>query len=205
MDSSERIARARAIGSAGEAAELYRAWAEDYDADVYGELEFIGTDRIADLLATHLPDRTTPVIDLGCGTGAAGERLHRDHGFQQIDGVDLSGAMIAVAARKRVYRRLIVADLNDPLPIAAGSYGASVSAGVFTTGHVGAATVPGMLRVLQPGATIAWVVAAPVWSAFEAELSRSGVTTVHAAVEPIRRGGPAEATMFVGVVPGSTA
>ncbi len=51
---------------------LYDPWAADYDRDVFEVMEFIGTDRIADLLAAHVPDRDQPVIDLGCGTGAAG-------------------------------------------------------------------------------------------------------------------------------------
>ena len=59
---------------------MYRDWAVHYDLDVFGTLGFTGTDRIVDLLAEHVPDRESAVLDLGCGTGAAGVRL-RAHGF----------------------------------------------------------------------------------------------------------------------------
>ena len=132
----ERIGRARAVRSTADAAALYRDWAIDYDADVFGTAGVTGTDRIADLLARHVPDRSAPLLDLGCGTGAAGVRLSA-LGFTAIDGVDLSPEMLAIAAAKGVYRSLVVADLNWPLPVRPGTYTGSVSAGTFRDGHVG--------------------------------------------------------------------
>lgn len=197
MTPADRIARAKGIRSPAEAAELYRSWAQDYDADVFATLGFTGTDRIADLLAAHLDDRTAPVVDLGCGTGAAGARL-REHGFVAVDGIDISPEMLAVAERKGAYRRLIAADLLESLPLADSTYAATVSAGTFTTGHVGVDALPGLLRLLQPGATIAWVIGDPLWDDFRPALEHAGVSTLYDGREPIRRGGLPEATMFVG-------
>ena len=109
--SDERIARARSITSAGEAAAVYRDWAASYDDDVFGRLGFTGSARIAELLVAHLPDRSAPVLDLGCGTGAVGVRL-AELGVTTIDGVDLSPEMLAIAEQTGAYRTLSVADLT---------------------------------------------------------------------------------------------
>ena len=138
MTSADRVARARSLQTPDDAVLLYESWAADYDHDVFDVMGFTGTERIADLLAAHVPDRNQPVIDLGCGTGAAGARLS-DHGFDSIDGVDISPAMLQVAARRGVYRHLVAADLTQPMSIE-HRYGASISAGTFTTGHVGTRT-----------------------------------------------------------------
>ena len=119
------------------------------------------------------------MIDLGCGTGVAGVRLAR-HGFEMIDGVDISPAMLEVAAQLGVYRHLLTADLTQPLTIE-HRYGASVSAGTFTTGHVGADAVPGIVALLQPGAVVAWVIADSLWPSFRLTMEQCGLRAVHTA------------------------
>ena len=187
-----RVLRARAARSVDETVAAYADWAADYDRDVFDALGFTGSDRIADLLAGHLVDRTAPVLDLGCGTGAVGSRLS-SLGFTAVDGVDISRAMLEMAARKAVYRGLIEADLALPLPVANGSYCAAVSAGTLTVGGVGPGVLAEARRVLRPGATVAWVIGS--WDEFQPLLSDWEV--LHLAVESVRRDGPPEATMFV--------
>ncbi|GHD57891.1 methyltransferase [Thalassobaculum fulvum] len=53
------------------------------------------------------------VLDLGCGTGLMGERLRARAAW--MEGIDLSGAMIAQAAGKGVYDVLHTAELIDHL------------------------------------------------------------------------------------------
>lgn len=189
--------RARRLASPGEALSLYRAWARDYDRDVYGALRFTGTARIAALLAEHAPNRSQRVIDLGCGTGAAGEALRR-LGFEHLDGLDLSPDMLAVARTKSVYDALTAADLLQPLPFDDASYDAAISAGTFTTGHVGAGAVPEIVRIVRPNGVIACVVADGFWDAggfaegFEALRRSDRVSIVHASLEPVRQDGPPE-------------
>ena len=194
--SDERIARARSITSAGEAAAVYRDWAASYDDDVFGRLGFTGSARIAELLVAHLPDRSAPVLDLGCGTGAVGVRL-AELGVTTIDGVDLSPEMLAIAERTGAYRTLAVADLTAGDLELPGGYGATISAGTFTTGHVGPDAVPRLLRALEPAGLIAWVIGDGMWPSFEPVLSASALDVLHAAHEAIRRGAGPEAVMFV--------
>jgi SAM-dependent methyltransferase len=58
--------------------------------------------------------------DLGCGTGRTGTWL-KSKGVAEVDGVDLTPEMLAVARSSGMYRRLIEAEVSDTgLP--AGSY-----------------------------------------------------------------------------------
>ena len=52
------------------------------------------------------------VLDLGCGTGLAGEALRRRAAW--LEGVDLSSGMIDQARRKGLYDRLEVAEAVTP-------------------------------------------------------------------------------------------
>ncbi len=185
----DHLSRARSLRSVEDAATFYRAWAADYDRDVFERSGVIGSDRIAALLADALPGPDVRVVDLGCGTGAVGVRL-AERGVHHVTGLDLSPEMLDVARTKHAYDELVVADLNDELLGVRWrqAFGASVSAGTFTHGHVGATAVPQLLAMLTPGALIAWVVATPLWPAFRDAFDRSGVTVLSAGLEPIRRG-----------------
>jgi predicted TPR repeat methyltransferase len=202
VTAADRVSRARSLQSAAEAVALYRDWAADYDHDVFEVMGFTGTARVAELLAEHVltehgSDPHAPIVDLGCGTGAAGVRL-AELGFTTIDGVDISPDMLAVAARRGAYRRLVTADLTA-IGEVAPEYAGAVSAGTFTTGHVGADAVAGIARMLAPHAVIAWVVADPLWPAFEPALRSCGFAVRQADLEPVRRDGPPEARMVVAV------
>jgi predicted TPR repeat methyltransferase len=205
MTSADRVTQARSVQSPDDAIRLYRSWAAQYDHDVFEVLGFTGTHRVADLLAEHTPGqasgRDAPVIDLGCGTGVAGARL-RELGFTTVDGIDISPEMLDVAARRGAYRHLLVADLTDAEQVATrrAEYAAAVSAGTFTTGHVGADALPAIVGLLRPGAVVAWVVAEVMWPAFEPVMTELGFEFVHVALEPIRRGGPPEAMMVVAIL-----
>ena len=191
------LQRARGLTSASEAKALYEEWAERYDTDVFDTIGVTGSRRVADLLAERVPDRSTPIVDLGCGTGVVGEHLAA-HGFTTLTGIDFSSAMLAVARRRGGYGDLVEGDLNEP-PSFAARFGASVSAGTFTTGHVTAAAVPRVLDLLEPGATLVWSVAPAFWSEFDAALRHHGVRVLRSEAEPIRRDGDDRSHMVVGV------
>ena len=193
---SDPVARARSLCGVEEAARLYGEWASTYDDDVFGELGFTGSARIAELLASVLPDPNQPVVDLGCGIGAVGRRLAQ-LGVTTVDGIDPSAEMITFAARTGAYRRLTVGDLNALPNRLNATYAASVSAGTFTTGHVGPGAVPRLMVLLRPEGFVAWVIAAGVWPRFEPVLATNRLDVLHQTIEPIRRDAPPEAVMFV--------
>ena len=195
------VERARALGTPAEAVVLYGEWAQRYDDDVFVTAGFTGSSRIADLLVEQLQRHgaaaNTPILDLGCGTGAVGVRLH-ERGCTVIDGLDISPEMLAIAGDKHVYRNLSVADLTQPVA-GVERYSACVSAGTFTSGHVGPSSIAHLVELLVGGAIVAWVIAAAVWESFEAAIAASGLTILGSEIEPIRRDGAPEAVMMLAV------
>ena len=119
-------------------------------------------ERVAALLGEHLPDRTAQVLDVGCGTGLAGQSL-AELGFELIDGMDISPEMMQVAARRGVYRHFIAADLNQPLDMPDAHYDGATCSGTFTHGHVDARCLDELFRILRPGAPFAFTVKREVW------------------------------------------
>jgi predicted TPR repeat methyltransferase len=60
-----------------------------------------------------LQSRSLKILDLGCGTGLAG--LEFRGLARQLDGIDLSPAMIAKARERGIYDHLHVSDVEGPL------------------------------------------------------------------------------------------
>ena len=94
-------------------------------------LHYIAPSELARTLARHQATGDVPILDVGCGTGLTGCCL-KAIGFSTIDGLDFSTAMLSKAQDKGVYRTLIEADLNAPLALGDGVYGAAISSGTFT-------------------------------------------------------------------------
>ena len=109
------LERAYAIDSDAASRALYRDWAETYDATMLEGLRYRSPALVAALLGEHLPDRTAQVLDVGCGTGLAGQSL-AELGFELIDGMDISPEMMQVAARRRFQGRDTGPDLHKQTP-----------------------------------------------------------------------------------------
>ena len=162
QEASDLVERAYSVSDPDEAKELYRDWAESYDASMVDGLAYLTPSRTAEMLARHLADHEAPVLDVGCGTGLAGAAL-RAHGFSEIDAIDFSPEMLAVAGRRGIYGRLVEADLTKSLPIADAAYSAWICTGTFTHAHVGADCLDELLRILRPGGLLACTVHNDVW------------------------------------------
>ena len=166
---------------------------------MFSTLKVTGTDAIADLLCEHTADiEGARVLDAGCGTGAVAARL-KLHGFDLIDGVDLSPEMLKIAEAKKLYRSLIEANLNRPLDLPHSPYTAIVSAGTFTTGHVGATGFHNLYAHLQKNGLMACVIANPVWQhdQFDALIGNLQVDVLTNRVEATIPDGEPDAHMLV--------
>ncbi|MDE0927286.1 MAG: methyltransferase domain-containing protein [Acidimicrobiales bacterium] len=136
--------------------ELYARWASTYETFVERNGYQHPLMVAAKLLAWGGRDHQ-PVLDVGCGTGLGGQALVAE-GPILVDGLDLSAEMIAEAAQKQdpqgqpVYRAFHQANLKETLPIEDGFYGAVMSAGTFTHGHVGPEAFDELYRITRPGA-----------------------------------------------------
>ena len=153
-----------------EVASAYDKWAETYDTEM-AQAGYRHPSVCLALLARYLPKGAAPLLDAGVGTGMIGDWLGIA-GYPVVEGLDISEGMLAVAARKGNYRILHRAVLGQDLPFADGHFAGIVSTGVFTTGHVGAEALPGLLRICRAGAVMVITVKDTVWEAnFAAALS----------------------------------
>jgi predicted TPR repeat methyltransferase len=161
-EDAELLRRAYALNSQAESEALYREWAATYDRTMIDGLGYISPQRLALLFARRVEWRHAAVLDIGCGTGLVGAELVV-HGFTTLDGLDLSLEMMATAEQRGIYRRFITADLNEPLAIDDGAYGAVVCNGTFTSGHVDARCLGEIVRIVAVGGFFACAVHHAVW------------------------------------------
>jgi len=156
-DAKITLSDAYAVETPDDNIALYKDWADTYDADFVAAKGYVGYLNAAKsfLEQEHHPDG--PVLDVGCGTGVVGIAL-RDGGVAEVDGIDISQAMLEQARRKKAadgspaYRQLVQADLTGSISIASNSYAGIVSAGTFTHGHLGPGSLDELWRVATPGA-----------------------------------------------------
>lgn len=151
MTDKPSVDTAYALKGAENVKALYRDWAATYDTDFIADMGYIYPREVVQVFLDHLSAEDTPVLDIGCGSGAVADAL-RPVADIPVDGLDISPEMLAVAEKKGLYGTLIEGDLLGRVPVDAGHYGALLSAGTFTHGHVGPEALDEVLRMARPGA-----------------------------------------------------
>ncbi len=132
----------------------YAKFAADYDAAMKAG-GYVTPGRCAKALAEAGADKTSPVLDIGCGSGLSGLAL-KAQGFEIVDGTDYSEEMLAEARPKNIYRDLWRADLTRPDPQRAESYDAINAAGVLNPAHAPPETLDNVMEMLRPGGVFAF-------------------------------------------------
>ncbi|NUS19014.1 MAG: methyltransferase domain-containing protein [Mesorhizobium sp.] len=150
-----------------EVAAIYDTWADTYDADMSAAGYRHPTICLA-LLARHLPRGAEPLLDAGAGTGLIGEWLAIT-GYPKVEALDISQGMLDKAGAKGVYTALHRLAMGDALPFADGAYAGIISAGVFTSGHVGVEGLDELIRICRSGGVIVLTVKNTLWQAGFAE------------------------------------
>ena len=151
--------------------EYYRDFAEVYDKDFAEQMGYCYPVALAEVFMQFCTDSDNPVADIGCGTGLVANsinalspnqiesRLLKTDQFNtepaehnsteqpsiEIDGIDISTEMLNAARDKNLYRALYQADLTRSLNHLPSDYGAIISAGTFTFGHLGPDILPQLL------------------------------------------------------------
>jgi SAM-dependent methyltransferase len=92
-------------------------------------------------------DARQPVLDFGCGTGVSGAAL-RDAGFSEIDGVDLTPEMLALARPKGLYRSLALIGPDAAPP---PGYATIAAIGVIGPGAAPLAVLDRLVAALPRG------------------------------------------------------
>jgi predicted TPR repeat methyltransferase len=143
---------------------LFDQYAARYDTALTEQLAYRGPEllrRAVDAVMTTAwrAMRFGAVLDLGCGTGLCGAafRQHAD----RLAGVDLSPAMIAQAAVKGLYDRLVTGELEAFLADEAASgekYHLVLAADVFVYLNDLAPAIAPVAQVLAPAGIVAFTV-----------------------------------------------
>lgn len=169
-----------------EVAALYDRWADSYDEEM-AQAGYRHPTICLALVARHLPWGAAPLLDAGAGTGLIGEWLGII-GHSHVEALDISEGMLARAAAKGAYKALHRLALGGPLPFADGHFAGIVSAGVFTSGHVGAEGLDELIRISRPSGAIVLTVKDTLWeNGFAArlgELVGQGLIAIVEETEP---------------------
>ena len=146
----ELLHGAYALKTADDNIRYYRDFAPLYDSRFAGDLGYCYPAAIAQVYREHAGNSDVPIADIGCGTGLVAAEIACDP--NDIDGLDISPDMLQAATSKGLYKNLIQADLAAGVEAIERQYGALVSAGTFTHGHLDAAVLPELLKIAKPNA-----------------------------------------------------
>ena len=126
----------------------YDEFAANYDSDFAQDMGWNYPRAIADIYSDVATAEDIPIADIGCGTGLVALELNMSRDL--IDGFDISPEMLRLAEDKSIYRALYKADLTGSLKTFPNDYGAVVSAGTFTHGHLGPDALMNLLTMARP-------------------------------------------------------
>lgn len=119
-------------------------------------------EHIAKEVLKDLDNPNSLILDIGCGTGIIAEHLGSIESRLVFEGVDLSIKMVEIAGSKRrdpeakdkpdhpFYRAMFKANLKENASMFASCrYDILVSAGTFTTGHLGVQDLINMIHCVK--------------------------------------------------------
>lgn len=152
-DDDSDLGAAYSLTSPDAAKKLYRDWARTYDDEFAATREYLLPGQVAEIFAGHAEDDDAPILDVGAGTGLVAEALQR-YGSWPVDALDISAEMLETARAKDLYGAYYEGDLFDPDTLPRQRYGAMVSAGTFTHGHVGPEALARLLDMARPHALL---------------------------------------------------
>lgn len=133
----------------------YAEWAPPTDERFDVDPENVLAQRIAEIVAQETADQLLEVVDIGCGSGALGRALGESSPQLQIDGIDISKSLLALAEKALrnngvpCYREVLDADLTKPIYFAANHYDMLVSSGLFAPGLLGASDLVAMVQSVK--------------------------------------------------------
>ncbi len=119
----------------------YNDWAHEYD-DYTNQVSYILPQKVIEIFCMYQLNHNSTVLDIGCGTGLAGYLLGKIKQNLWIEGIDISGSMIQIAAKKikpnfkPTYDWMIVEDFKKNKLLLENHYDGIISAGTFTLGHL---------------------------------------------------------------------
>jgi predicted TPR repeat methyltransferase len=108
---------------------LFDQCADRFEERLTGKLKYRAPEILFDVVERFFPLGNLDILDLGCGTGLVGDRLHPR--ARTLTGVDLSPNMLDIAQNRRIYGNLICSELVEFLQKQTRSFDLAVAADVF--------------------------------------------------------------------------
>lgn len=109
---------------------LYERFSTCYESNMCDELGYEGPQHLFDVTRDHLKQADArSILDLGCGTGLAGEVFRPLAG--RLVGVDLSEAMLVKARSRRIYDSLHTSEITEWLAREEQSYDVILACDTF--------------------------------------------------------------------------
>ncbi len=148
------VAEAPERSSDGYVTTLFDRFAPDFDDQLTEELDYQAPTLLAETAKDHFPeaDSNLKILDLGCGTGLSGVAV-KDIA-KRIDADDLSGEMIKLARKRRVYKTLTKSDIITYLAKTKRRYDLALGADVFIYFGDLEALFGGVFDALKPGGLV---------------------------------------------------
>ena len=147
---SKKLKDAYSLNSLEDTINLYKAWSKNYDCDFAQNNYYKSPQNVVKYFLKYSRKGDSPILDVGAGTGLISIHLKK-YSSSILHAIDISKEMLDQAEQKKSYEKIIVADLNQKLKIADNVYGAILSAGTFTHGHLGPNIFGELLRIVKPG------------------------------------------------------
>ena len=151
----------------GDKVKLYDDWAGTYDHDLLDDLGYVAHLDAGAIFLEQVPDRSTSVLDVACGTGLVG-RLLRQHGYDRIDGVDFSAGMLESVEKQKIYRRTWQHDFTRPAGISE-PYQALVCVGLFSYNLPKISDMHNVVDCVEPGGLCVITVNGAAWAELDLE------------------------------------
>lgn len=136
---------------------LYERFSTYYESNMCEELGYEGPQHLLSVIEATISDRRgLSILDLGCGTGLAGEVLRPF--ASRLIGVDLSEEMLAKAKARSIYDELAVGELTEWLSGTDESFDLIVACDTFIYFGDLQQTIGPAKQRLNPGGSIAFSV-----------------------------------------------
>ncbi len=110
-------------------AKAFDQHAASYDQRVLGLLKYQTPDLLLDSMMRFVDSRNLDILDLGCGTGLFGVRLHPL--ARTLTGVDISSNMLKIARQRQIYDDLVCSELIEFLQTQTKKFDLAGAADVF--------------------------------------------------------------------------
>lgn len=131
--------------------QLYERFSEFYESNMCDELGYVGPKHLLSVIQKTIGDRRDlSILDIGCGTGLAGEVLRPF--ASHLVGVDLSEEMLEKARERKIYDELSVGELTEWLSKTDQSFDLIVACDTFIYfGDLGQTLGPAKQRLNSNG------------------------------------------------------